>query len=330
MATDIGAGTAIKVETGYFDLLLGALSYLTDGAWSTFERAADAIADTQADEPPQARDAARALTALGHIDVMVDRRSTRPTRWSVAPPTLIRLPSDSSWLLCGRRSDRLLHTLASAAENAGAACSLTPMPNQPARVLLISSGDGRGAEASQIAEVAMRAASAGHEIHINVETAATLARALPPLSDVIERLQRLTPAAGGRIERLEPDGRGGLAWRLVGDFAQPGSYRFDPPPLTYVYVDEHAALPARVDARLARLLALLEAGAPPLAWDPATGVASAVYWAEPPTLYERALALCSGVAPRSTLAERRTDYDDVPEEVAAVIYARLHAWEPPA
>src|SRR3712207_2407195 len=93
---------AVAGEADFFDLLLEAVSYLHDSAWTGFEHAVDAV-DAVSDSPaPSARDAVRVLSALGHVDVQLDRGTVRPVAWSVSPPTLLRL-ADSEWLLCGRR-----------------------------------------------------------------------------------------------------------------------------------------------------------------------------------------------------------------------------------
>jgi hypothetical protein len=307
-------------EAGFFDLLLEAVSYLRDGGWSGFEQAYEAV-DAAVESPVfSARDAARVLSALGHMDVQLDRRAVRPVAWSVSPPTLLRL-SDSEWLLCGRRPVRLIATLVTEAERRGANVVVEALSGQPARITL------RDAPPERADGVVAAAREEGHELKANPFGPARLARALPRLAEVVDDLQRGTPAVGGSIEKLELDDRGILRWRRVVDFSVRGSYRFDPPPLTYAFVDHAGARPARVDARLARLLALLSAGRPPLAWDPATGSAIASYYAEPPALYERALALSSGHGPQPLPRERVTRYPGVSEEVAVEVYRRLATWD---
>ena len=75
-----------------------------------------------------------------------------------------------------------------------------------------------------------------------------------------------------------------------------------------------------------RLLAILQAGRQPLAWDPQTQIATASFYAEPPALYERALVMCSGLAPLAALSERETRYRDVTHDAASAIYSRLMRW----
>lgn len=317
----LGAAGAAAPPT-MFDALLDALSYVVDGSWDTFQRVADAVGAAVSDEVTRPSEVARVLSALGHIDLMIDRRTGRPTRFSVSPSTLLRDSRETSWLLCGHRSSQLLDSLTSAARQQGAEVGIEVFADQPARVRVTCATSAHD-EIEKIAQVAGTAAS---PLRVNPGGPLSLALALPPLEEVLDRLQRLTPAGGGRIERLEADDRGGLRWQPVVDFAAAGSYRFDPPPVTYVFVDSAGVAPARVDPRLARLLAVLAAGAPPLAWDPSTGTAAATYWAEPPILYERALVLSSGIRPVARLDTRATEYADVPEEVAAAIHARLCAW----
>ena len=44
------------------------------------------------------------------------------------------------------------------------------------------------------------------------------------------------------------------------------------------------------------------------------------------TLYERALVMCSGLAPMAALSDRETRYHDVTPDVATAIYSRLMRW----
>jgi hypothetical protein len=312
--------SAVPGEADFFDVLLEAVSYLHDSAWSGFEQAVEAV-DAVSESPiPSARDVARVLSALGHIDLQLDRRTVRPVAWSVSPPTVLRL-ANSEWLLCGRRPTRLVTTLVAEAERRGAAVAVEPVRGQPARITL------RDAPPERAEAVVAAVCAEGWDLEANPFGAERLARALPTLGEVVDDLQRAAPAVGGSIEKLELDDRGHLRWLRVVDFSSPGAYRFDPPPLTYAYVDDEGARPARVDARLARLLALVSAGMAPLAWDPATGSAIAAYYAEPPGLYERALTLASGYGPQPMPRERVTRYRDVGEEIAVAIYTRLANWE---
>jgi hypothetical protein len=299
----------------FYDVALEALSYLQDGAWSGFEDAVESV--SSAHEPPEesAREVARTMAALGHIDVMVDRYTFRPRKWSIAPPALLSLP-DGSMILCGHRPSGLIDALQSDAARRRYGVTVERLALQPARVVV---NPPAGGKAESVAE-ALRDAS--YEVSVNSGGAGVLARTLPPLDDVIDSLRRASPPYGGTIERLRIEG-GRLKWTQASDYAVPGSYRFNPPPVVYGYVESANAAPARVDARLARLLALRDAGQQLFAWDPETKLGYARYYAEPPGLYERALALCSGYAPVTRPREGITEYRGVTEEVALTLHRAL-------
>jgi hypothetical protein len=323
MRGDIPGRGALADSADFFDVLLETLSYLTDSAWGGFEFAVEVLDGEFGSNVSSARDAARVLSALGHIDVQLDRRTLRPVAWSVSPPTLLPIAAQE-WLLCGRRASSTLAAVIREAERQGIRAMLEPVSGQPTRIVLRSLDDP---SPETIEAIAAAVREGGHEILVNTRGAADLARALPTLAGLLDCLQRSVPAAGGAVERLDHDGRGGLKWSRVVDFSSRGAYRFDPPPITYVYVDRDAAVPIRVDPRLARLLALLAEGMAPLAWDPSTGTATAMYYAEPPPLYERALGLSSGYGPQPSPYERRTQYRGVSEEIAVAVYSRLSAWK---
>jgi hypothetical protein len=301
---------------GFWDVLLEALSYLTDSSWSGFEAAFDSI-DAVLESPLESpRDVARTLSALGHIEVEHDHRTLRPSAWSVSPATLLATEK-AAWLLCGRRPTRLVEALAQAGESRGLELTVEEFPSQPARITLT------GVTAATVETMVEELNAEGHSLDLNVHGPEVLARALPALRDVLKSLLHSAPAVGRTIRRLDLDERGRLKWERTSDFSQPGSYQFDPPPLTYAFVEEEDAVPVRVDARLARLLTLLQAGFPPLAWDPATGVATAPYYAEPPGLYERALSLSNGYGPEPAPYERVTRYRGVTEAIAIAVHSQL-------
>jgi hypothetical protein len=300
----------------FWDVLLEALSYLEDSSWSGFEAAFDSVDAVLGSSLESPRDVARLLSALGHIEVEHDRRTLRPSAWSVSPATLLAV-GEAEWLLCGRRPTQLVEALARGAGARGLKLTVEKLPSQPARITLAYA-------ATDTVETILGELDAdGHLLELNVHGPLVLARALPALGDVLTSLHHSAPSVGGAIQRLDLDDRGRLAWVATVDFAEPGAYRFDPPPLTYAFVEKTDAIPARVDARLARLLALLQLGRPPLAWDPATAVATAPYYAEPPGLYERALSLSGGYGPEPAPYERVTRYRGVTEAIAVAVHSRL-------
>jgi hypothetical protein len=303
----------------FWDVLLEALSYLEDSSWSGFEAAFDSVDAVLGSPLESPRDVARLLSALGHIDVEHDQRTLRPSAWSVAPSALLAI-GEAEWLLCGRRPTQLVDALARRAEARGLPFSVEELTSQPARITLA------GATSESVEAIQAELDAHGHFLEVNVYGPLLLARALPALSEVITSLHHSAPAIGGAIQKLKLDDRGRLAWTPAVDFAEPGAYRFDPPPLTYAFVEKFDAAPARVDARLVRLLALLQIGLPPIAWDPATGIATAPYYAEPPGLYERALSLSGGYGPEPAKYERVTRYRSVTEAIAVAVNSRLMTW----
>jgi hypothetical protein len=304
---------------GFWDVLLETLSYLEDSSWSGLEAAFDSV-DAVSESPLESvRDVARVLSALGHIDVEHDQRTLRPSAWSVSPATFLRT-AETEWLLCGSRPTQLVEALAQAADGHGLQVTVERLPSQPARVMLTSA-------AAETAEaIVEELGTQGHPLELNARGSLMVARALPALRDLLASLLHSAPAVGGAIQKLEPDDRKRLKWATTVDFAEPGAYRFDPPPLTYAFVEEMDAVPARVDARLARLLTVLQLGQPPLAWDPATGVATVPYYAEPPGLYERALSLSGGYGPEPAPYEGVTRYREVTEAIALAVNSRLTSW----
>src|ERR1051325_11387195 len=99
-----------------WDDLVDSLSYARSGTWQSFVGLA-----TQLDDSPWfSVEAARLLSALGHLDIALEERTMRPETWSMSPTTLAVLDSGDA-VLCGARSRRLLARLQDDANSIGGA-----------------------------------------------------------------------------------------------------------------------------------------------------------------------------------------------------------------
>src|SRR6266571_2855767 len=102
--------TLVNGDGMFYDVLLEALSYLEDSAWPGFEDAFESVSAAHESPDESARDAARKLAVLGHIDVLLNRFTLRAEKWSVSPSALLRL-REGEMVLCGRRPAALLASL---------------------------------------------------------------------------------------------------------------------------------------------------------------------------------------------------------------------------
>jgi hypothetical protein len=291
------------------DLLLDALTYLGGGAWALFERLAQQVGE----EPWFALEAARTLSSLGHIDLVVDLLAGRPTHWAVSPPTLCATPAGA--VLCGARSTRLVERLRQDVDALGGAVEMDTSAGAPATVLVT------GIDNADVADVAQSlSVSVGVKAHASLGGARAMAAELPTLAELRDALPRLEwPAVS--LERFDLHAN---KWEQAAALDRGGAYKFVTRPLRYGFVAHRdgSGEVVAADNRLVKWLAAQAEGLNLLAYDAERELLITRLGAQLPGLYERAAVLSSGFAP-----VRRVDgtvaYRDVPADVAATLHGRL-------
>jgi hypothetical protein len=291
-------------------MLIDGLSYAQRGRWSTFE----ALASQVVDSGLFAFESARLLSALGHLDLILDRRTLRPTGWAIAPTILVRPRDSDEAFLCGRRSGPLIDRFRDGAEALGGETTLEEFDDSPALVAV------RGLDVNDLAEVAADASAALEwDVRFIEDAAGRIAAVLPRLSLIVPRLSRFTLPLEATVERFNvAEGR----WTEVKIIDQPGAYRSRGLVTRYGFANEAGAVLQETDARLCKWLAAAREGRTLLAYDEAARILVSPLGAEPPGLYERVLVLCSGRAPIKR-KDGTTLYTQVPPEVAATLWRLL-------
>lgn len=292
------------------DMLLEGLSYAQRGRWATFE----ALASQVLDSAFFASESARMLSSLAHVDLILDRRTLRPTSWAVAPAVLV-LPRDGAEaFLCGWRSRRLVERLRDGAGALGGETAIEDLAGSPARVTV------RGLAADALCELAADTAKAlGCEVRVADGAAARIAARLPRLSSIAGQLWRFTLPIDASLERYDvADGR----WIEAMLIDRPGAYRSRGLFIRYGFAEEAGAVLLETDARLCKWLAAAREERALLAYDEAAQILVCPLGAEPPGLYERTLVLCSGKAP-SKRKDGTTLYSEVPADIAATLWRLL-------
>ena len=195
------------------DMLIDGLSYAQRGRWSTFE----ALASQVVDSGLFASESARLLSSLGHLDLILDQRTLRPTSWAIAPTILVRPRNSTDAFLCGRRSRRLIDRLRDGAEALGGETAIEEFDESPAVVAV------RGLDANDLSELAADASAAlDWEVRFIEDAAVRIAALLPPLSQIVSQLSRFTLPIEATLERFNvAEGR----WAEERLVDQPGAYR---------------------------------------------------------------------------------------------------------
>ncbi len=292
-----------------YDRLLYWLSAVAEGSWEMFVGACKALRLTE-----DARRILRRLVLLGHLECAKDG-----SKWSVAPPALALHPTQPDvGFLCGQRTPRLLARL-----REFGSVTETPQPFQPGPARIEIAGE-------------LDACAAALNLHPAGAVAMRLAELLPSANEWQETLARIEKPNTHTCHIERWDGR---QYADCPDFYQrddeyhgaSGLYRLTREANAFrlaLYFDAARQRWLKGDWYGLRFLASQSAG---LEQEPVhqsttneLRVLAAERW---PLLYERALALASGLLP-----QRATDnaqaawlvYRDIPAALTGTLAQKLN------
>ena len=270
------AAQAIHWSRPLLALMLDAMSYMGAGSWAGLREIAQSLAP---DEPYFAAEAARALSALGHIDIRLDPRTQRPAGWQIAPTTLVET-SDGSWVLAGARSDRLIETLTSA-QNANVVIEGEELP-----VIRV-----RPESVDALLELVEALERQGLAIATSERFPERVAAHLPPLADLLPLAERFQ-IGSAKVERFD---LGSRQWIEADDERGAGAYRVEHHGRLHgVSQADDPGIMRIVDPLSAKHLAAAQAGAAFIAYDPAEQILTVPLGAELPMMLDRVATLCAG------------------------------------
>jgi hypothetical protein len=295
-----------------WDDLLDALTFALGGTWESFASIAGQLDDT----PWFPLEAARTLSALGHIDLEFDKATLRPRAWFLSPPALLMCSEPGEAFLCGARSRRLVTELRRSIEVAGGVCTEERNVFGPStlRMLVPDTADLDAVATSTNA-------SGDWSLKLVANVPERLLSALPKLHDVAGGLPSISWPTSG-IEAFDA----ALAkWRPTSEPEEPGAYRFSGHFSCYAFVslDDLARRRAKLaDARLVKYLAAPLAGRSLVGYHRQSESLLAPWGAQLPGLYERVAVLCSGTAPIK-LDDGTIRYPAVPPHIASRLWQLL-------
>ena len=160
------------------------------------------------------------------------------------------------------------------------------------------------------------------QVRVSVDPALQILNNLPLASEIASALPETQWPAGVDVRWWAPESR---KWTEGGGVGELGVFRFRTSPARFGFRRAADSSGMRtVDSRLGKLLASVEAGASPIAYDPGTERLLAAKGAQLPGLYERAIVLCSGHLP-TDVDGLAVAYRDVPETVARLLWSKLSA-----
>lgn len=292
----------IESDEPGLEVAFDALNHVGTGSLGDFERIAAQVEGSGL----FADSFLRRLEVVGHVDIARDRY-LQVTEWAVNTATLVPT-SGGTWVLIGSRSSASLEQLARLL-GSGAVVS-TSVDADLTRVEV----------AGKLPIAAL--VEAGFTV-LETSPAKTIADALPPLSTVAMSLKQVAVPTHRSAEFWDT---ASASWHSAESLARVGAYRLKDFGSTY-------AIRAREDiesgtirlgnAQIVKHIANLWAGDPLVGYNSRSGSVVTPLGADLPALYGRALALCSGRAPREIINHRMLQYPSVPRAVANIIYDRL-------
>ncbi len=267
------------------DLLLDALSYSQGGTWASFVKLASQLSDS----PWFARETARDLSALGHIDLELDPVSLSPIKWAIAPATITSLPDTAGAVLCGFRSEFLIETISAIASELGGRLATEDQPNGPRRISIHGLDDDLKGVAEVISE------DADLDCGFSERAAGMIAGQLPHLSDVVAACSRFSAPVNTPAEAYVASTNKWLSTEIV---HAPGAYRFQTRPVVYGSLVGVKGGLVRGDNRWSKWFGGLAADQNMLAYSPEHQMLITRLGAQLPGMYERAAVLASGYLPK--------------------------------
>jgi hypothetical protein len=165
-------------------------------------------------------------------------------------------------------------------------------------------------------------AAAGFTV-LETSPAKTIAEALPPLGDVVKSLKRVIVPTHRSAEFWDT---ASASWHQTESLARVGAYRLKDFGSTYAIRNSDDIAGGTIglgNAQIVKHIANMWAGDPLVGYNSRSGSVVTPLGADLPALYGRALALCSGRAPREIVNHRMLQYPSVPRAVADVIYDRV-------
>jgi hypothetical protein len=289
-------------DTPDFEVAFDALNHVGAGSFGVFERIAAQVEGSGL----FADSFLRRLEVVGHLDVARDDY-LRVTEWAVNVSTLVPT-SEGQWVLIGARSGSLVERLRKV-------LGVT--------AVMSASIDAQLARVEIEGELPTAALTEAGFTVLETSPAKAIAEALPPLGEVEKSLKRVIVPTHRSAEFWDTRS---ASWRETDSLAKVGAYRLKDFGSTYAIRNSDDIASGTIglgNAQIVKHIANMWAGDALVGYNSRSGSVVTPLGADLPALYGRALALCSGRAPREIVNHRMLQYPSVPRTIADIIYDRV-------
>jgi len=285
-----------------FEVAFDALNHVGAGSPGAFERIAAQVEGSGL----FADSFLRRLEVAGHVDVARDDY-LQVTEWAVNTSTLVPL-GDARWVLIGSRSQRLLEQLAKRLGVDGEI--VTSVDAALARVEIAGTLPEEGLD-----DLGVRV--------LDDTTVRIIASVLPRLSTIAASLKRVVVPSYRSAEFWDTVS---ASWQETDTLVPVGAYRLKDFSSTYAVraaSDVENGTIGLGNAQIVKHIANLWSGDPLVGYHSPSSSVVTPLGADLPTLYGRALSLCSGRAPREIVEHRMLQYPGIPRDIADIIFDRV-------
>lgn len=299
------------VETSGPDLrvVFDALNHVAHGSNVVFERVAG-----QVEGSGLFADAyLRRQEVVGNIDVARDEW-LHVTEWAVNAPTLVPVGKDQ-WALIGAVSTDLISRLQSIL--GGDFGIIDRLDVEMSRVELSGPTVDVAVHGSELSSIGV--------VVLEDSPAHAMASMLPPISHLAAGLKRIMVPSFRSAEFWVT---ASASWQPTTSIAAVGAYRLRDFRSTYCIRstgDIEGGTIGIGNAQLVKHIANMWSSDPLIGYHSKSESVVAPLGADLPGLYGRALAICSGRAPRELVDQRMLQYPSVPRDVADAVFSRLIA-----
>jgi hypothetical protein len=299
------------------NLLLLWMSARTEGSWSQFRSAVEAlrVGEGEGTASPEAGDESDQyalpiyqsvrlnMQRLGHAEFFAGAGGPD---WRVAPPTLAIAahPTGARGILAGARSDRLLARLQGSLGNAR--IEVLPTAEAPDAIRLLAD------EA-----IALEATAKAAGIFVQRDAPAAILQSLPTVGDpTIRRIAQFPVGVDWRIEHFDERTLGWSAvTRHAAGAAASGLFRFSFGHQRMCFWCRNGRAHA-VPGQVGKYVALKKRRRHVLRYDDQANELQLPVPCRPPFLVERGLVACSGMLPKADASTGVLRYSDVPRAIA--------------
>jgi hypothetical protein len=292
-----------------FNIFYDGLCYLGMGNRARFER----LLSSFEDHPKYISAIAHNLSALGHLDLRLNRGSGRFEHWSV-PQATLHFVSPKKAILSGFRSTRFLQNISAALDESVGVLVRNPLANQPAIINIVGlSADEVREELADIKD------PLGRHIHIIEDPISSFGQALISLPGLENSLKSFSL---GRPDDLKKFDTVSGKWRESETSHASGAYRLTHMGPTYVYKNDEG-LCLSGPYQWIKTLAAKSSGRRLHSYNKDVKEFRAAMGVEPFGVMSRALVLGTGQLPKTE--DKQIIYTDVDEGIAtAVLYNLYH------